>query len=88
MAAGVADRRRHHARQRPELALGAPEAAHAELHALQARERILQRPSVHVVAVVQRHFGRATGQGLVGAWQALLVGTDSQHVRSSVEGCR
>ena len=51
-AARVAGCRRKDARQRPEALLGAPEAAHAEEHALvPRRERRLEGPVEHEVAL-------------------------------------
>ena len=65
--AGVADRRRVHARQLPELPLGAPEAAHAEHRALQSvGKRRLDAMTVDEVAVGHRHALGPAGQRVGG----------------------
>src|SRR5690606_12428761 len=64
VAPGVADLGRVDALGLPELALGSPEAAHAEhgeLHAL--GERLLQWGAVHEVALGYGHGLGAAGQG-------------------------
>ena len=62
VAAGIADRGGLDARDRPELAFRAPEAAHAELHGLQAAELAGDRAAVHVVRVAHRHRRVPAGQ--------------------------
>ena len=74
MPAGVADRRRVHAGRLPELALGAPEAAHAEhRRCMPVGERRRDAVAVDEVRVADRHRRRAAGQRLVGRRHAELL---------------
>src|SRR5205085_384223 len=84
LPARVADRGRDHARDRPELALGAPEAAHAEDRRLRAvRPRRLQRRAVDEVRRRNRHLGLLAGKRLFGGRDLQLVGkTRAEHVIS------
>ena len=66
-AAGVADRGRVHAVGLPELALRAPEAAHAEhRHLVALGEGGLQRGAEHVVGLGDGHLLSAAGEGILG----------------------
>jgi hypothetical protein len=61
----------------PEATLGAPEAAHAEQHLLQAGgERRGQRAAVDEVRFGHRHGAFATRQGLARRGQLAFLGED------------
>ncbi|MNN49131.1 hypothetical protein D3C81_1636400 [compost metagenome] len=77
-AALVAHRCGHHARQLPELALGAPETPHANVQHLQPGEITAQRLAIDEMHVVQRQRRIAPRQRFFRAWQALLERADAQ----------
>src|SRR4051794_3353586 len=84
-AARVADRGGPHARRLPEDALGAPEAAHAELGALQAvGERRRDRMPEHLVGGGGFDRGVAARKGLVGRGNGEDLGTPEGHGSSVV----
>src|SRR5215218_2148235 len=79
VAAGVADRRRVHAGELPEQALGAPEAPHADDQRLETvREGRLQRGAEHVVAGRHRHRRLPSGQRAI-ALDHLRLLTEQEH---------